>query len=234
MGNARHSTQTAPEGGDTVSKESPPTPFDPRTEILSAAMTQLRARRWRFVEAALDRLKEAPDTQRRTAIPVLSLSKGPGRLNGLEAPEDGQECPSYASAALPLGVLAQAYRGLGRYARAADVLDESIKQHESELPDDLPDPELEKALAQDHFDLVCNRAASMDLAKAEQALERAGPYLEDDDRAANARYLLGLETLRSRKNPTRAAYHFRQVITRFPNSHWAEKASFYLAQVGAQ
>ena len=138
-----------------------------------------------------------------------------------------------ADRGLATDLLYRACAGLGKHRQAAEQLERIIERQESGIPDDLPDPQLEKALAQSYFDLVGHRAAAGDLAEAEEAIEHARPYLTDQARLANSRYLIGLQLLRQQKDPSRAAFHFRHVMTHYPNTHWAEKSSFYLKNMDA-
>ena len=124
-------------------------------------------------------------------------------------------------------LIARTYSGLQQYEAAALEGEQTIKQLEARLLDEVPDKETEGQLADRYFLLVCQYAASGDLLKAEQALERARPYLKDAARLANAHYLLATGHLRQGAR-ARAAPHLRVLVRSYPKTHWARSAVTWL------
>jgi tetratricopeptide (TPR) repeat protein len=117
---------------------------------------------------------------------------------------------------------------VGQYSSAAKALERIIQEARSHLMDDLPDPEASRHLADSYFDLTLCYAAGNQLAEAQKAIEEGSAFFEDKERLANAHYLVALQALRGGTAPDRAAFLFRQVVERYPNTHWAEKAKYYL------
>ena len=126
-------------------------------------------------------------------------------------------------------LFAQTYSGLQQYEAAALEGEQVVKELEARLLDDVPDKEIERKLADRYFLLICQHAASGELTEAEQALERARPYLKDAARLANAHYLIATGHLRQGA-ASRAAPHLRVLVRSYPQTHWAGLASRHLEQ----
>jgi len=126
-------------------------------------------------------------------------------------------------------LIARTYSGLQQYEAAAVEGEQAIKELEARLLDEVPDKETEGQLADRYFLLVCQYAASGELPEAEQALERARPYLKDAARLANAHYLIATGHLRQGAT-ARAAPHLRVIVRSYPKTHWAGLALRRLEQ----
>jgi tetratricopeptide (TPR) repeat protein len=126
-------------------------------------------------------------------------------------------------------LVAKTLSGLQRYEAAAMELEGAIRRLESRLPDGVPDKEAEKQLGDRYFLLVCQYAASGNLAKAGEAFERARARLKDADRLANLHHLIGTGYLRL-GDQTRARSHFQQIVRSYPDTPWAKAASRHLEQ----